>query len=80
MAFYYKTPRNFFFRVDKIQTQGSYLSIYIINNKISGLIFNILCTKISSHKFLNSLKYPYLLVNKFQIKKHKQVKRVIYYY
>ena len=30
--------------------------------KISYLGFNILCIKISTHKFLNSLKYPYLLV------------------
>ena len=37
-------------------------SIYTINNKIFCLIFNILHTKIPSHKFLNSLKYHYLLV------------------
>ena len=33
-----------------------------INNKIFYLVFNILYIKVPSHKFLNSLKYPYLLV------------------
>ena len=33
-----------------------------INNRISCLVFNILYIKIPLHKFLNSLKYPYLLV------------------
>ena len=37
-------------------------NIYTINNRISCLGFIILHTKISLHKFLNSLKYPYLLV------------------
>ena len=32
------------------------------NNKIPGLDFIILRTKIFSYKFLNFLKYPYLLV------------------
>ena len=35
---------------------------YTINNMISCLSFIILRIKISSHKFLNSLKYPYILV------------------
>ena len=35
--------------------------IYTINNMIPYLDFNILCTKIPLHKFLNSLKYLYLL-------------------
>ena len=38
------------------------ISIYIANNKISYLDFIILRTKTSLHKFLNSLKYTYLLV------------------
>ena len=33
-----------------------------INNRIPGLVFNFLLTKISSHKFLNALKYFYHLV------------------
>ena len=33
-----------------------------INNRILGLVFNFLRTKISSHRFLNSLKYLYHLV------------------
>ena len=36
--------------------------IYTVNNKILYLVLNILCTKIPSHKFLNSLKYLSLLV------------------
>ena len=36
--------------------------IYIINNTILCLDFNILHTKIPSYKFLNSPKYPCLLV------------------
>ena len=35
--------------------------VFTINNRILYLSFNILHTKISSYKFLNSLKYPYLL-------------------
>ena len=36
--------------------------VYNIKNRIPCLVFDILHTKILSHKFLNSLKYPYLLV------------------
>ena len=36
--------------------------IYIINNMIPCLGFNFLRTKIPSHKFINSLKYPYFVV------------------
>ena len=38
------------------------LSLSKKNNMILCLGFNIFCTKISSLKFLNSLKYFYLLV------------------
>ena len=39
-----------------------YLFLSTIYKRISGLVFNILLTKILSHKFLNSPNYPYLLV------------------
>ena len=43
--------------------QMSYIYIYtLFNKRIFCLDFIILRTKIFSHKFLNSLKYPYLLV------------------
>ena len=39
-----------------------YTHTHAINNMISYLGFNILRTKIPLHNFLNSLKYPDLLV------------------
>ena len=56
-----------------------YLSTYILLvNRIFDLCFNILRIKIPLHKFLNSLKYLYVLVKQFQIKKYILVKGVIY--
>ena len=67
---------NLFLNTKIVRTKiFKYIYTHTINNKISCSGFNILYIKIFLHKFLNTLKYLYLLVKNYL--KFLYFKRVI---